>query len=67
MPGFSPILHLSNFFISADRFQPEVQVEQAGQYLEDMQRQNQIIENVINQQREQNPAMDEILSKLVQW
>ena len=32
-----------------------------------MQRQNQIIESVINQQREQNPAMDEILSKLVQW
>jgi len=30
-----------------------------------MRQQNQIIEQVVNQQREQNPAMEEILSKLV--
>ena len=50
-----------------DRFQPEIQPEQAGQYLNDMRMQNDIIEQIINQQREENPAMDEILSKLVQW
>jgi len=41
--------------------------EQAGQYLEQERQRNQVIEQVLQNAREQNPAMDEILGKLVQW
>ena len=62
------IAFLKSFFhFWIDNFQPEIQPEAAGQYLEDMRNQNQLIEQVINQQREQNPQMEEILSKLVEW
>lgn len=60
---------MSNPFVSfnIDQFQSQVPEEQAGQYLEQERQRNQVIEQVLQNAREQNPAMDEILGKLVQW
>ena len=60
---------LVNFheFLSLDQFQASVPEEQAGQYLEQERQRNQAIEGVINDVRQQNPNMDEILSKIVDW
>ena len=60
---------LVNFheFLSLDQFQASVPEEQAGQYLEQERQRNQTIEGVINDVRQQNPNMDEILSKIVDW
>ena len=54
-------------FLSLDQFQASVPEEQAGQYLEQERQRNQAIEGVINDVRQQNPNMDEILSKIVDW
>ena len=60
---------LVNFheFLSLDQFQASVPEEQASQYLEQERQRNQTIEGVINDVRQQNPNMDEILSKIVDW
>ena len=52
---------------SLDRYQAPVPDDQAGAYLEQERARNQVIEGVVNDMRAQNPAMDEILSKLTQW
>ena len=54
-------------FLSIDNFQPSVPEEQAGAYLEQERQRNQAIEQVINDVRQQNPNMEEILSKMVEW
>jgi len=54
-----------NFFI--DQFDSQVPTEQAGAVLEQEKNRNMTIENVINEARQQNPAMEEILAKLTEW
>lgn len=51
--------------IATNRFQPQMQDDQAGAILEQERQRNQVIEQVINNARQQNPHMEEILNKLV--
>ena len=57
----------SNYLFSIGQFDSQIPADQAGAVLEQEKNRNQTIENVINEARQQNPAMDEILAKLIEW
>ena len=60
-------LRLIELYLFIDRFDAQVPDDQAGQVLEQERQRNMVIEQVINDMRAQNPDMDEILGKLVEW
>ena len=53
--------------IATGRFQPQMQEADAGAILQREQQRNQVIEGVINNMRQQNPGLEEILNKFVDW
>ena len=55
-----------NFRVT-DRFQPQMQEDQAGAILEQERQRNQVIEGIIGQVGQQNPQMQEILAKFNNW
>ena len=52
--------------VATDQFQAQTDAD-AGQVLESEAQRNQVIEQVINRCREQNPNMAELLSKFTEW
>ena len=50
-----------------DRFQAAIPDEQVGAVLNGEQQKNQVIEGVVNEMRQRNPQMEEILNKLIEW